>query len=292
VAVGTTADFVSTRADIISGALRKVKMWPEDGNPPLERVQDAIRKLNRLLRAEDLKGTQQSKHLWALSTNAVILVAGQFIYTTTETLPNNILDLHSVMFRNTSGDDIELDIITSKQYAEIANKNDTGDPKHVWLRRDRLLASQKLYVWPTPASIGTASVVEGSDALQYTCIQTHTSATLNKPITGTDYTLYWKQTGSGGSAWAASTDYTNSELLYLTYKRPLFDFDGPYDNPDFPAGWDRYLIHKLALDLAPESTISVEDRLWLKRELQDAELDLFPSSKENATTNHNKAVFF
>jgi hypothetical protein len=296
-AVGTTANFVMTRNDVVAAALRKVRAWPEDGNPPLGRVRDAIKALNRLLRHEDNKGVTVNKNLWAISHDAILLAAGSYIYGTSQGLPSNVLDLFSAHFRNTSGDDSEeLDIITTEEYARLPDKDETGDPSKVYLKRDRLLADQKLYIWPgysvTNTSLGTSSVVTGTDALDYTCIKAHESLAINRPITGASYSLYWKQTGTGGSAWATATDYTNQKLLWMAYKRPLFDFDGPYDNPDMPLGWENYLIYKLAVDLAPEFGLPLDDRRELKNDLKMYENELFPSSRGNANTYHNKAVYF
>jgi len=159
-----------------------------------------------------------------------------------------------------------------------------------------LLSSQTLYIWPgysvTDTSLGTSSVVTGTDSLDYSCIKAHESLAINRPITGASYSLYWKQTGTGGSAWATATDYTNQKLLWAAFKRPLFDFDGPYDNPDMPAGWDNYLIYKLAVNLAPEYRVPADDRTELRKLLKEAELDVFPSARGNANTNHNKSLFF
>lgn len=70
----------------------------------------------------------------------------------------------------------------------------------------------------------TASVVLGSDGLNYTCIRSHTAAAANAPITGADYATYWTQTGTGGVAWAAATEY---ESILTTY---LADVDAPQDS--------------------------------------------------------------
>ena len=291
-ATGSTSNFISTRSDIIAAALRKVKSWPEDNNPPIEKIKSTIKALNRILRQEDLKGVQQNKHLWALSHSAVFLAVGGYVYGEDDGLPTSILDLHEASFRNTDGDDTELDIITPEGYARLSSKDETGDPTSIFLKRDRLLADNLLYIHPAPTSIGDTSEVVGTDTLNYKCILGHTSAAINRPITGASYPLYWKQEGSAGAAWVTATDYTNGELIWLSFKRPLFDFDSPYDNPDFPSGWDNYLINKLAVDLAAESTLNTEERGWLRLQLKEAESELFPSSRANANTYHNKTKFF
>jgi hypothetical protein len=57
-------------------------------------------------------------------------------------------------------------------------------------------------------TFSAASEVTGTDSLIYTCIRPHTSAASNRPITGADWTTYWKLAGSTGGVWATSTSYT------------------------------------------------------------------------------------
>ena len=60
--------------------------------------------------------------------------------------------------------------------------------------------------WETATPVA-ASEVTGTDSLVYTCIKNHISASANKPVTGADYTTYWKKKGSTGGVWATSTAY-------------------------------------------------------------------------------------
>lgn len=55
----------------------------------------------------------------------------------------------------------------------------------------------------------TQSEVTGTDSLNYTCIKGHTSASGNRPITGSDWRTYWSQSGSAGSAWVTATAYSS-----------------------------------------------------------------------------------
>jgi hypothetical protein len=66
--------------------------------------------------------------------------------------------------------------------------------KHEW--------AQKIFSAP--------SEVTGTDSNIYTCIRSHTSSSDNKPITGDNWTTYWKKKGSTGGSWVTSTAYTSS----------------------------------------------------------------------------------
>jgi len=293
VATGTTANFTLTRNEIIASALRKVKGWPEDGNPSVHKLREAVRALNNILRVEDLKQTGLSKSLWALDTIALPLVAGRYIFSSNEDLPA-IQELTVATVRGVDGADSDpLDIISAEAYSLLANKDETGDPLKLYLRRTRRLEDQLLYLWPAPTSVTAGSSVI-QDGFQYLCIVGHTSSSENKPGSGASWRLFWRQLSStvAANTWVTATGYTNGDLLILQYKRPLYDFDGPYDNPDMPLGWEDYLIYKLAIRLGPEYDLGMEQRQMLKQDLAGIELDMFPGTREKTNTTHNKVRFF
>lgn len=258
-----------------------------------DRLAQGIRALNMIIREEDAKGTQQSKNLWALDEKTLKLQAAGYVYNVeNDGLSGSILDMLSCYYRNTSGDDTEVKIVTAEQYEAIADKNDTGDVERVYLKRDRDLDCQLLYVNPAPSSVGTTSEVVGSDGVNYRCIMGHTSDTINKPITGTSWRVYWSAGGTSGSAWVTATAYTNGELLRYVIKRPLYDFDNAGDNPDMPQGWGRYLVFRLAHDLSPEYSITLEERAWLKNEYMQARAEVFPNTQQIANDIYDKGLFY
>jgi hypothetical protein len=289
-ATGTTSNFQLTRNQVIASALRKVKGMPSDGNPPAAKIREAITALNLVLRQEDLRGTGLSKHLWALDSKAIFLVVGGSIYTP----PGNILEIHSVYVRDQNGGDTPLKLISTEAYAALSPKNEPGDPEQIYLERTRLLVDQRLFVWPISTSIGTTSEVV-QDEVRYSCILKHTSASENKPGSGTSSDTYWqvKETAVGvANSWATATEYTNGTLLLISYKRPLFDFDSQYDNPDMPLGWENYIIYRLALALAPEYDLGADLRQLLRADLREIEAEIFPSARSNTNQLHNHTRFF
>jgi len=288
VATGTTANFNLDRDGLVTLAYRKLGIAAT--STLLSQGADA---LNLIIREEDARGTGQAKNLWALSESAIILTANGFVYSTTEGLDNNIIELVAAYYRNTSGDDTQLSIIDHEGYENLSDKNTSGDVTDIYLKRDDVTrANQLLYVYPAPSSVGTTSEVTGSDSLNYTCIMGHTSVADNKPITGQNYKMYWVQKGSAGSAWATATAYTNGELIRYLYKRPLYDFDASTDNPDMPSSWSRYLMWRLANDLTIEVDADIETRQWIKREVMEARADLFNSGRVATNNLSNRVEFF
>jgi len=286
-AIGTTADFNLSRNDLITLAYRKIGITAT--STLITRAADA---LNLIIREEDAKGTRQAKNLWALSSGALQLADASHVYSSTEGLSSSILDLVSVVYRDTSGDDVPVDIIDGQQWEQIDDKNQAGDTLKVHLTENIDLSAKLLYVWPGVSSVGTTSEVTGSDSLNYQCIMGHTSAAANKPITGQNWRLYWVQQGSAGSAWVTATAYTNGEFLLYTYKRPLYDFDLSTDNPDMPSSWTRYLMWRLVHDICPEFDVDMESRRWIKTQYLDAANDLFGHSVANTTDIHNKGLYY
>lgn len=63
-----------------------------------------------------------------------------------------------------------------------------------------------------------------------------------------------------------AADYT----VELTYQRPFEEFDAATDTPDFPSYFTRALIYALAVDLAPEYGLSLQDTAKLEKQADKA----------------------
>lgn len=292
-ATGTTSDFALKRNEVLELAYQDIGVLRPGGTMTADMLQEGIRRLNLIIREEDARGMRENKNLWALDERTLQLQANGFIYdVANDGLASGIVELVSAFYRDTTGDDIPLKIIQAEQYEAITDKNDSGDPQQVYLKRDKDLACQLLYVWPAPSSVGTTSEVIGSDGKNYRCITGHTSATITKPITGTSYRVYWEQAGSSGSAWVTATAYTNGELIRYVIKRPLYDFDNASDNPDMPQGWGRYLSKRLAFDMSASYHLVLDERQMLKAEYMDARAEIFPNTQPDGLEFHMKHQYF
>ena len=291
-ATGTTADAVMKRNKLVESALRAVRAIEPGEQADHNIMAEGVKLLNEILREEDQDQTGIKKSLWALSENHLFLVVGDYVYSTTEGLAASIQDLQTVFYRDITGFDKAVDIISSRQYDALTQKNDTGDVQKLFLEVNNTLSSQVVRPWPVPASIGTTSEVIGSDGLNYKCILGHVSATYNKPITGASWRLYWTQQGSAGTTWATATTYTNGALLRLSYKRALYDFDLSDDDPDLPLGWGNYLKWRLAVELAPIYKIPLDERTWFDVRAGQAMKRLFPAMTTKTQDVHNKAQYF
>lgn len=290
--IGTTTDFALTRNELIELGYAKIGKLEPGKSLSEEQIDRGVKALNLLIRSISTKGIDQNKLLWALETDHLILQADKWIYGVQEGLSPNILRLETAMARGTDAADIAMDIITLEQYEVKGTKDETGDPTEVRFIQGRRPADNKFWIWPNPSSIGTTSEVVGTDGQLYACILGHDGAAQNKPITGTDYPMFWKQAGEGTTAWASGTAYTNGELIRYTFRQPLFEFNKHSDNPDMPLGWDMFLMYSLALELAPENQVSLDDRRWLASKVRFERDELFPVSRQTETKHRDVTLFY
>lgn len=285
-----TNDFNLTRDELIAMAYEDIKVKAEGEPLSADLLSTGIKKLNLIIREHDLAG----KHLWAIATapTSIPLVANTFVYTSANGLPTTVLQMVSASYRDATGTDTPLHVLTTEQYEGQSNKTETGDPRWVYLTEHKTVASKVLYLGPTLSTVNTQSVVTGTDAIVYRCIRSHTADSTNTPVTGANYLLYWEAGGSGPSVWATGTSYIAPQLLRLWFKRPLYDFDAASDNPDMPQGWSHWLQQELAIRLAPGHNVTL-DKINIMRSLRNESAErVFRSVQPTTTEIHNKVTYF
>jgi len=256
-------------------------------------LQDGIKILNLILREVDAKGTQNSKHLWALDERHLFMKAGGIIYGQDDGLATNLQDLQSAFYRGTSGNETEIELLTSNGYESLLDKDQVGTPQKAYLKQDKDLQCQLLYIWPSPSEISDdVSEVVGSDGLNYRCVMPHTAAAETRPISGRSWKIFWEPYGTAGTTWVDESGYTSGENIRYMFKRPLYDFDNASDNPDFPPQWTRYLWLRTAYDLSGDYHITEEERRTIKQEYLEADMDIFPSKQPAETSHYHKHLYF
>ena len=290
--IGSTANYAPTRNALLTMAYRKAGLIASGQTLSGIQLSEGIEALNLLLREMDVDGP--NVHAYGSAPSSITLQEHIGVYTATEGLPTNIVEIISATLRGSTGTDTPLTIHTTGSFEEdIPNKFTTGTPTDIYLNLSRNPASHSLYVYPLPGNVGTQSEVTGSDALNYRCIRSHTSATANTPVTGANWRLFWEQTGNSGSAWVADTAYAAPALIRLWYKRPLADFAAANDNPDLFVGSSRLLVLRLSEDLSVDAGRDVEFSQRLQRMGDRAEAKIFRHTRKEKTTHtHNKAKYW
>jgi hypothetical protein len=74
------------------------------------------------------------------------------------------------------------------------------------------LHNEGIWLWSSELkqfTLTASDEVDGTDGNVYTCIKDHTSAVGNRPVTGADYSTYWRERGSTGGTWTDATAYHN-----------------------------------------------------------------------------------
>jgi len=288
-AVGTTADFTITRDQLITLGYQIIGVLPPGETLPGDLLDVGKQVLGLVVRETDSAGRWR----WTIDVaTSLTLVANTFRYTSSNGLPTNIAELVKVTYRDSQANDVPVDILKAEQYEGLTRKIATGDPECVYLTDNIVLASREMYVNPMLSVVNTQSVVTGTDAVVYKCIQSHTAATVNKPITGANYKLYWEAGGSGPTTWTEDEAYVAPQQLRLLYRRPIFDFDSASNTPDFPIQWPRLLLYKFCYDLADHWGIPESECQKYITKAQGAASDLFVSNKAKSGSLHNKASYF
>ena len=286
----STYDFTWTRNELIESAFKKIRVVDKDGSLTANQLSEGIETLNSIIREFDVNIVY--KHLWAIKKASLTLQANTFVYTTSNGLASDILDLVDVVYRDASAYDTPCDIIDSQSYQAIHDKLETGDVKRVYLTREMTLSSRSLYIHPAPNTVSSQSEVIGTDSNNYRCIKSHTADSTNRPITGANWKLFWELGGSNGSTWVDGTSYTSPEQLIYEYKRPLYDFDTATDNPDIPQGWHRFLLYAVAADLADNYGLPLDERVELDMKASKLLENALGISQPKETDYHNKGVYY
>ncbi len=285
-ATGTTNDFNYSRDDIINAALRKCGALAVEDVADAARLQEGIKHLNGIVKALDLR----NPNIWKIPTEplVVFLAASTWRYT----MSANWVEVVEVVYRDAQGEDWPLTVLNAKDYAQKTDKFATGEPEEIYLPIRRDLASiPEITVWPALNSVTATSVVTGTNALNFSCVAPHTASSDNRPITGTNYAMYWTQTGNNPDTWTTDTDYTCGEQIRMTVKQPLTDFDLADDNADLPAGFGLYLIYRLANDWADDFGLPLEERGRLERQMRMAYDEVFPYHLGTSDNYHNRGTY-
>lgn len=287
--VGTTADFTLTRDQLIETGYQLIGVLPP-GDPLDGELSEVGKKvLGLIVRETD----QAGRWRWTIDVaSSLTLVANTFRYTSANGLPTTITDLVSASYRDAQANDHPLTIVKAEGYEAITTKIQTGDPQKIYLTENIVLASKELYVWPMLSSVNTQSVVTGTDASAYKCLQSHTGATENRPVTGANWRLFWELGGSGPAAWAADTEYLAPQQIRMLFRRPVYDFDTASDTPDFPISWPRMMVYRFASDLADYWGVSETKGAFFAQKAKGAYDDLFVSNKAKSKDLHHKAKYY
>lgn len=135
-------DFLSTRTDIITRALRLVGALGDDDSPTASQQANATLALNQVVKS------WQSKHifLWTTQEGNLTLVPAQEDYALPTDPPIRWID--KAFYRDASSKDApELEVVPYNEYLSIIDKAASGKPGVLALNTDPV---PTVYLWPVP----------------------------------------------------------------------------------------------------------------------------------------------
>lgn len=138
-----------TVRDLVTSALRKIKVTDIGETPSAEDAAYALEELNNML-----KGWQNAGyHLWCVASQSLTLTTSA-----AHTLsPARPLEILSARFRETAtGNEIPMLSMTRQEYDDLPLKTTTGTPTQYYYDRQREAA--QFYVWPVLAAVSAQTV--------------------------------------------------------------------------------------------------------------------------------------
>jgi hypothetical protein len=156
-ATSGTSAFATSRDYVVRRALRLVGAYTSTDNPRPEQLVDATYALNVMLKAWSIQGL-----LWLREFYSLSLVVGQNQYPLGAGTPVTPIDrplhIYSATRKTvTGGAEVPLIQLTRTDWMAIPNKTTLGVPNQFYY--DNQTLTGQLYIWPTPDSSTTYSLV-------------------------------------------------------------------------------------------------------------------------------------
>ncbi len=140
-----SSDWTLTARDVVTYALRKLRVVSVAETPAAEDMVVGLQSLNAMLKGWQMTGP----HLWRETLGSLALTTASSFSVPT---PYRII---SARFRQ-SGRDLPMEVLTREEYLEIPLKTSTGIPTQYYfdVQRD----GGTLYIWPVMASVSGETV--------------------------------------------------------------------------------------------------------------------------------------
>lgn len=146
-ALSSSVDYNRTARQLITFALRKIRVIGEGQTPSASQAADAQEVLNLIL-----KDWQKYENLWRLTEGSVTLVASTYSYTLSP-VPHRVI---SARYRDANSRDLPMALMTREEYFNLPQKSIDGVPTQYYVDYQR--AATTMYVWPGIASVTTETI--------------------------------------------------------------------------------------------------------------------------------------
>lgn len=270
-ATSGSVDFTSTRDEIIKDALTLCRVIDPEEAVPAEKLVQADRFLNRMIKSFQAQGL----HLWTEAEATLFMDKGTQIYTFPGAYATDTQDFDSTTTSAAavsgassisvtaagniaSGDFISIELDSgSRQWTTVGGVSGTT----VTLASGTTLtgdvaSGQEVVAFTTkisrPLKIISARRSASSIDSPIEVVTREEYVDLpNKLGTGVVNEIYYKPKNTTGELYLWPTGDTATDRLGFTYQRYIEDFDAASNTPDFPGEWHEMLVSNLAFRIAP-----------------------------------------
>jgi hypothetical protein len=140
-------DFGLDARDVVTAALRKIRVIAAREEPTADQAADATEALNLML-----KGWQKHTNLWRMTEGTVTLVADTHSYALSP-VPHKVIDAR---YRDANSRDLPMFEMSRKEYFDLPVKTSTGIPTQFYIDQQR--DTTTLYLWQALASVTTETI--------------------------------------------------------------------------------------------------------------------------------------
>ena len=140
-ALSGSLDFSLTAREVITYALRKLRVLAEGETATANMAADAQQELNLML-----KGWQKYENLWRYQEASITLVADTVSYTLSP-FPHRVI---SARFDNQDSE-LPMKVLTREEYYNLPLKTTTGIPTQYYVDYQR--SSAVMYIWPVHSTV-------------------------------------------------------------------------------------------------------------------------------------------
>lgn len=275
-ATSGSTDFNVTRNDIINGALRALRLVSSGETAEPQEITDASEALNMLVKQWQGKADfAPGLKVWTRTRGVVFLEKGKSSYqlgvdqaTTSHVetackvaavATDSTIDVDSITGISAS-DYICIVMDDGNLHTTTVNGAPSGDTVTL---TDQLTAAVSVdnQVWTyttkmqQPLKILTAYLrdSEGDDTpLDVDMTLEEYESLPDKDVDGEPCQFYFEKSRTDATLYLDTAVEDVTDVLHVTFYRPIEDFDNATDDADYPQQWFRALKFGLALDIAPE----------------------------------------
>jgi len=288
-ATSGSVDFNRTRNEIIDGALRLCGQTTPGETPGAAEVQDASEALNMMVKAWQAQGI----HLWAQREATLFIEDGKYEYDlgpsgdhATDSFSETTLSSAAADTDGTveladatiasDGDYIGIVLDSDTYHWTTVNGAPSGSTVTLTTAIDGAAASgNTVYVYTSkvdrPLKVIEARRRDSSDIdtpIQMSSRQEYFDLS-NKASQAKTTQFYFEPRLTNGKLYIWPAPDGVSDVIKYSYYRPLEDFDSATNEPDFPQEWIEPIKYNLAVRLAPEYGLDMQQRQWLKMEANE-----------------------